>query len=340
MKSFNNDKLITNAFDIKVNNEDDYFSLENSKSAYNGTNIYFQPIKVIGRNGIDIWNGVVTGIPRDHNEKTAVIQSKNSMYKFFERIIVYESSTWETGAEAFKNICTAIGYTDYDNTSVQTSINQLALNNCYLKVSLQQEDGVSFNSIIEKLGEYSNADVYVHNNLIYFVHFQPTTVDNSVISILEKDFRSFPSISEGIEDIINDFSIGYYQDNGVPATDDNSNIIGLVSRNRYGKRSLPEMSSGDGAQILFKDKVSAIYIGEGMIRRTQKGIDSAPQNPRPLTAIQFEIFSDFRDYINLQNKFKLTLPDEDWVLKLFEIFEFEINENEDKITITAYEVDY
>ncbi len=339
MKSFKNDKLITNAYDIQVRNEDNFFSLDNPVSPYNGINIYFQPIRVIGTKGEDIWNGIVTTILREHTSKTAIIRSKNSMFKFYERIIVYTSSDWETGADAFKNISDAIGFTDYDTAAVQTSINQLTDANCLLKVDLQQEDGATFQSIIEKLGEYSNADVYSHNNIVFFVHWVRTTADNSSISITEKDFKAVPSVSEAIEEIVNDYSIGYDADNETPATDSNSNNIGSVSRTKYGTRSLPEMQSSEGTQIIFKDKVSAIYIGEGYVRRTQKGIDTAPQNPKPLVRTTFEIFSDFRSFINLQTRYRKTFSDESWTNKLFEIFEFTINEDEDKIAITSFEVE-
>ena len=93
------------------------------------------------------------------------------MFKYYERIIVYQSSTWETGADAFKNICDDIGFTAYDDASVNKSISELTEADCYLKVSLQQEDGVTFQSIIEKLGEVTNSDVYTHNNIVYFIHW-------------------------------------------------------------------------------------------------------------------------------------------------------------------------
>ena len=339
MKSFKGDKLITNDYSIEVKNEDDFFSVGNPKSILAGQDYLFKPITVIGSKSEIIWSGIVTNIVREHREKTAIINSKNTMYKFYQRIIVYTSNDWETGAEAFKNICDDIGFTNYDTASVQASIDRLENANCYLKVDLKQEDGVTFQSIIEKLGEYSNADVYTHNNNIYFIHWIQSSGSNASIGITIKEKRECPIVNEDQNELINDYSIGYYGDNGSSATDTNSNNIGNVSRKKYTTRSLPEMDSSNGAQIVFKDKVSAIYIGESYMKRTHKGLTSTPSEPEPLIQITFELFADFREFINLQNRFKLTFSDENWTNKLFEIFEFSIFEDEDKISIKAYEVE-
>jgi hypothetical protein len=53
----------------------------------------------------------------------------------------------------------------------------------------------------------------------------------------------------------------------------------------------------------------------------------------------FDLKYDFKNYIDLNTFFKLTLSDEGWTEKLFEVFKMQINERAHTISITAVEVD-
>ena len=114
-----------------------------------------------------------------------------------------------------------------------------------------------------------------------------------------------------------------------------NNNIGNISRNYYGVHSLPITNSSTNQQIIYKDLTSAIYIGEGYIKRTHKNLDTLPE---PLSKIRFNLFADNKEWITLQSYFRLTLPDESWTNKIFEVFEFTIDEDNDNIEVIAYEV--
>ena len=185
------------------------------------------------------------------------------------------------------------------------------------------------------MGEYGAADVYSHKNEVFFVHSVPFTGGVS-INFQEKDLRTLPIVDEDEKEIINDYRIGFDGDLDVPATDGNSNNIGSASRSLLSIHSLPEMGSDAGGQIIFKDKISAIYIGERYIKRTHKRLSTLPS---PLTRIKFSIFTDFKSVINVGSFFTLTLSDESYVNKKFEVFEFNVNDDIDRINILAYEVE-
>lgn len=333
MKSFKKDKLIANTYEIVVRNTDNAFSVQYPNSIFGGTNWLYASIKVKGRSGELEWDGVVTSIYRDHVTKTARIRTKNVFYKFRNEIITYQSSTWETGAKVWENVCNDIGYTNYDNPSLQQS-NTVLSNNSKMMVDVKQEDNITFHQLTEKLGEYCNADVYSHKNDIYFVHWVLNTNTN-LIHLGEDDFRNVPTVYEDEKEIINDYSIGYYGDADVPATDANSNNIGVNSRNLFGIKSLPELRSNDGNQIVFENKAAAIYIGEGNIKRT---VSNYNKIPNPLTKINFSLYNEDRYYMTLNTKLSITFSDEGWTNKIFEVFQFTIDEDNDEIVVVAYEV--
>jgi len=330
-KSLNEDKTTANQYELLVNNFDNSFSINHYKFLLDKNNWLYNSVIVKNQEDEIIWNGVITNIIRDHNDKRATIISKDIRFKFRNEIIEYESVDWETVANAFKNIADDIGFTEYNINSVLTSIATLTNNNCYVKVNFNKSDGITFQQAGEKLAEFANADFYLSKNKLYFTAWKELQ-SNPTVTITEDDFESMPVISESERDIINDFSIGYYGDNEIPATDSNNNNIGYKSRLKYGIKTLPEMRSNERAQIIYKDLTSALYIGEGYIKRSNLNYNT---NPRPRTQISFTIKSDFKKYIALDSFIKITLSDENWNNKIFEIFSFEINEDDNLINVEA-----
>ena len=91
----------------------------------------------------------------------------------------------------------------------------------------------------------------------------------------------------------------------------------------------------NGNQIVFKDLASAIYIGESWIKRTHSNLTT---NPFPLKKCTFEIDIDFEHWVDLETYITITLSDEDWTEKIFEIFEITRDNKNRKIRLTVYEV--
>jgi len=334
-KTFQKDKLITNSFNITARNHEEFFSIGNPASLFNGADWLYTPVKVTGREGEVIWNGVLTNILRNHESKTAELVTKNGLYKLRNERINYSSSTWETGATAFRNIADAIGFTEYNERSVRASDNQLLEAGALMKVNVSIDDNISFQGITEKLAEYSNADAYSHDNEIHFQHWVRFN-EPGAVKVKTADLKAFPSVTELEREILNDYSIGYDGDGGVPATDAANGNIGVASRTKFGVKSVPELRSGStDNMIAFKDLTTAVYVGEGYMRRTSKNIET---NPLPLTQISFELFSTNREWLTLNSYFKLTFPDEGWTEKIFEVFQFTIDEDNDSIPIVAVEV--
>lgn len=334
-KTFQRKKLIDNEITLDVSNFDNFFSVDNAMSNFNGLHYLYEPIQIKDVEGNIIWDGVITDIIRDHATKLAKIKSQSIMSKFLKTIIAYTSSGYETPGDAFKNICAAYSFTDYDHKSVEDSIIQYTAAGVGLKCYFNLEDNITFGQAIEKLADFGCADIYIHKNKIYFKHWKEFS-GGVKVELEEKDLRKAPLVSDLYDDIVNDYRIGYSGDGEVPATDANSNNIGSLSRSKNGTQSLPDMDCSDEQQIVFENKATAIYIGECYIRRTHKTLST---NPRALRQIDFELSADHRDWIDLQTFFRMTLSDENWTDKLFEVFFYEIDYNNNNIKLTAYETE-
>ncbi len=333
-KTFKRDKLIVNTITQIVKNFDNFFSVDNPASIFQNIRWRFDAFKIKDQDGETIWDGIIYDISRDHKTKKAIIKSVDRLYKFQKKKISYLSDAFETAAAAFKNLCDQEGFTDYNPKAVQDSINQLTDQECLIKCYFGLDDDMTFQQAIEKLGEYGAADVYNHHNEIYFKHWQAYT-GGVKVNLTTSDLLSPPKVYSSIKDMINDYRIGYVDDAGTPAIDSDNNNIGNISRSDYGTQSLPEMDGSNNQQIEVQDLTSAVYIGETMIRRTHISLDTIPRSPQ---IISFSLSLSHEDWIDLQTFFSLTLSDEGWDEKIFEIYGVTINYNKNIINLVAYEV--
>lgn len=334
-RTFQRSKLIINDYDLDVKNFDNFFSVDNLGSSFNRISWRYDSVEVRSKDDILIWKGIITDIQRDHKTKQAKIVTKNSLFKERYRLVNYYSTTWETPAGALKNILDAVGYTKCDADSITESGSIQALNGLYVKCRFTPENDMTLQQAIEKLADFSCSDAYLHDDILYFRHYRkPSTGTN--INLTEKDLLRAPTVESLEDDIINDYSIRYYGDSGTAITDATANNIGAGSRERYGQHSLAFIDGTKNSDIIIRDVAAAKYIGECYIRRTHSGLQI---NPRPLTKIAIGIPYNYRYQVTLQDKFRLTLSDESWNAKLFEIFEFTIDYDENILLLTAYEVD-
>ena len=334
-KTFGRDKLINSQFSIEVKNFDNFYSVDNNASYFKAINWRYEPIKIYNPDGDLIWNGIIRNIQRDHERGTAKILTINKLHKLWNQVIEYSSSADETPATAAKNIMDDYSI-DYDSSTMQTSINQLDSESCYVRVKITKEDDVTVMAAIEKLDEYACADAFSSLDKIYFKHWQEFT-GGVKVNILENDFKVRPKIADMESELINDFSIPYDGDFGVPRTDAAGNNLGQISRQStyYGTHTLPGFDDGGKeAQIYFVSSAAAQYIGECYIKRTH--IDLSTQ-PRPPWLVDFELKGTHVDWIDLETYFTITFDDESWSEKVFEFFRTEINYNTDSIKLRAVE---
>jgi hypothetical protein len=336
-KTFRKTKLITNTYSFECDNDDDFFSVTKPGSIFHGSNWRYSLIQAFDPDNNKIWEGVILDILRDHERKKARLICKNTFFTFRKEIVNYESSGWETGAAAFKNICDAVGFTKYNMKAYLDSNAQLDAAGCYLKCFFNTEDGMPFMEAISKVAEYSNADLYVHNDELYFVHWQPFTggVTITIEGDRKGELRKAPIVSQPEKDIINDFSIDYDGSDETPATDANSNNIGEASRTKFGIKKLPGFRTSSSGQIVFKDKTSATYMGESYIKETNRNWDTQPEPPQKN---MFSVAFDYRKLITLGTFFRFNFSEEGWENKIFETFEFTKSEEGDEIKIVAYDV--
>jgi len=250
--------------------------------------------------------------------------------------ISYTSSDWETPADAAKNILDQEGFTDYNNASFLKSASQLDSNSCYIKCFIEMEDDMSLQQSLEKLAEFGAADCYSHAGNIYYKHWQAFT-GGVKVNLSESDIEDSPIVSSAINEIVNDYSIGYDGDANIPATDSANNDIGSFSRVKFGTHSLREMGGGEGTQIQYMDLTSAVYIGEQLIRRTHKNLDNA--NVSPLQIISSSLSLKHQEWLDLETYYRQSFSDEGWSNKLFEISRFIRNFDRDLIETISYEVE-
>ncbi len=331
-KTFDKMQLITNQYILPVLNRDNQFSINNPVSLFHGDDWLYTPVDIINSDGDYDFRGVLTNVPRAHANAKANLVLKESFFKFRDDVIEYESTGFETGADAFKNICESVGYTDYDNSAYLLSKNILDGNSA-IHCNFNKSSGVTFQNAINKIALYSNASVYLLNNLLLFEVWKYNN-DSVSFSVLESDLKAGINVNEDEGSMYNDYYINYYDDLGSPAIDSENSNIGEVSRSKNGTKTFVIRGEND-SQIIFEDLESAVFIGTGKIQRTHKNLST---NPKPLSFIDFSLYKDFESRIQLNNLFKLTYSRESWNAHIFEPFKYTVSNTIDDINITAYEM--
>jgi hypothetical protein len=334
-KTFQRDKLIQNSYNLVVKNYDNNFSIDNPVSFLSGIDWRYKTLQIIDGDGESIWVGIVVDIVSNHRNKTATIITKNSLVEVMNTVIEYQSSAYETAADAAKNILDNYSYTDYNLASFSDSSTILTEGSCLVKVDIKLEDNVTLQQAIEKLAEFGGADCYSHQGNIYYKTWQVFTTGVK-ISLQESDLRATPIVRSMINAIVNDFSIGYAGTESL-ITDLTGNNIGSISRSKYGTHSLPQMGGSENEQIVFQSSAAAQFLGELHIRRVHSQLDNT--KCRPLRSIEFSLPMSHREWIDLSSVFKLTFSDEGWVEKLFEVAYFERDPDTNTIKMTAWEID-
>jgi hypothetical protein len=330
-KEFDFAKLINNVFTFEMDNIDSAFSLNNSKSLFHQINWMNQPVTLDGWDGTRLMSGIITDIAPNYSGGTpkTTIMVKSSLFNYKDINIEYESSDWETPADTFKNICDLIDFTNYNTTAITRSKTIFEENSCYWKVEVKKDDGQKFQSLVEKIAEYSNSRLYSYQDYLYFEHWQPYTGGASLF-IEEKDIISKPDIKSNRKILYNQYNIGYI---GGVATD---STLGAASRAKYGTLEYPEMSTGDDEEMIyFKDSTSADYIGQSIIRRGHRDLAA---NPNVLVTSTQTIDYKFKDLMALNVYYKIDFYEESWDGKLFEVIRYAINDNTREISLTGLEV--
>jgi len=338
-KTFKKDKLVSNEIVQEVNNQSDYFSVDSPKSVFFNRAWEFSTYKQKNEDGLITWDGIIKNIIRDHSTKKAKIHSVSKFYKFSQKKISYQSSTWETPSIAFKNICDQEGLDTYNLLSISRSNAIQESNGLFIKCDFQLSDDITFQQALEKLGEIGVADVYDFMGQIYYAHYiedkYSVTADIN-LNETSTDIIGKIKVSNSNNEIINDYNISYVGYNGIPATDSNNNNIGSLSRDRYGVQSLPEFNGSIGEQIEIKDLKSAVYIGDTWIRKTHYKLTGTETRSRQL--LTFTLPLDFKYILNLYGYVRVSLIDENWTDKIFELFKIIENNSSNILEVLLYEV--
>jgi hypothetical protein len=335
--TFKRDKVTSNDFTIKVRNNNDFFSTNNSVSMFSGNDWLYQNLLVYNEDEIKTWDGLLTNIRTNHREKMTYLECKDNLFKLRKLNVTYESADWENPGTALENIFSNAGLvagTDYDNTSLQKSITKLTDEACDIKVNYNESDGINFYDAISEIGIYACMDIYLHNNLLYCVHWEPFSGGVS-LNLTGSNLKTAPIVNYLEREMLNDYIIHYDGDLGIAAIDSANNNIGNISRQKYGEKIDESVRSGEGAQIQYQDLGSAVYIGECYIRRSNYNLSTSC---RPLIKIQFDLDIKYRYYTQAGMYFKLTLSDEEWTEKIFQVMEHKRNEDQENINIVAYEI--
>lgn len=341
-KGFFRGKLAPSDQVFVVRNIDDQFSIDNPKSFLNKSGWLFSSIQYYDDSGVLRFDGLAVNITRNHDNATAIIKSKDTIYEKRKTPITYTSSDWETPATAAKNIMDAESFTDYDNASITSSAATLTTNGCYVKVNINQSDKITLFDAIEKLGVYGAADVYMHLNKIYYNHW--TAFSGGISAYLDYDSTietliplSAPSIETMEQDFFNDYAISYTGDGDTPATDNANNDIGATSRTYYGTQAIELIGQGGaaGKMIEFYNKASADYIGETYIRRSHYTLSPFPA---VIQRCAIDVKYDLSTYIDLGTYYGLSFAGEGWTNKTWECGRIKKDYNKQVITLEGWEV--
>lgn len=330
-KTFEQSKLIDNQYSITCDDQSGFFT-----DIALSTDWQNEPIKIYDNDNELIWDGIIIDISLDDENETAVITSSSKLSQRFSQIVEYFSSDFETAPGVAKSIMDSYGFTQYNATTLQRAITQCENASCYIRCFIDKEDNTTLRDAIEKLAQFCTAYVYVYNNILYFEPYEENYFFTA-ISINGDDpgvLMSRPKISFLIDRIVNDYEIGYIDDFDVPATDENSNNLFERSRDKYGVRTWGRsITSNDSGQIQFKDKTSAVWLGEqGMKQSHASDKISAP------IQITLDFNYNFKTALNLNTVFSFTYSKYNWTGKVFQIFRISKNEESQKINVMAIEV--
>jgi len=335
MRTFKKDKLIRNNISINVKNFNNFYSVNHPASLFSNIFWRYKPFKIYNKSNDLLWDGLLESIPRNHAKKTAKLISSDLLLKYRDIKVEYESGTWETPADAVKNVLDFYEFVEYNNKSITDSSARYEANDCYIKCHIEKGDDMNLQTFLDKMGAVGCADVYTFYNEIYFKHWKPFT-GGVKVKLVESDLRTAPMVGEPESEIINQYDIDYVGSDDTPANDTDNNNIGNKSREVYNTHELESLDGSAENEIEIKDLASAVYLGECYIRRSHRNLSS---NPQMLTRIKFDLKGNHREWIDLETYFRLTLSDEGWTEKLFEIFEITIDLDKNNINILAYGVD-
>ena len=334
-KTFERDKIISNEIQIVCKNYDDWLSIDNPKSVFRAYPWKYAPVFIYDDEGNLIWDGVIVDIIRNHQDKTVTIVSQDVLAQFRNSPVVYTSADWETPADAAKNILAASSI-PYDASSFGKSSQGYTDAGCLIKVTYAATDNIRIIAALEAIANVGVADCFSLSNKVFFVLPRPFDGRKIVKKVIDADLVDpQPEISFTQTEIKNEYSVRYEGDGGVPATDANSFNIGAASRNLYGTQQ-GLSHDGSAGQIVIKDKVSATFLGETMIKRTHYSLKI---NPRPIQQVTLALRHDFKHFMDIISYFRFTFSPEAWDEKLLEAFRVERNDDEKKITILALEVE-
>lgn len=336
-KTFNRDSIISNNFEFECNNISDIFSTNNPKSIFSSADWLYSNVILTDDDNNTIWDGVLIDVKCNHRTKKAYLSTRDNLYAFKDVYIEYESSTWETGAEAAKNIMDSYNFSYYDDPTLSASIDTLIDNSAYMMLNINKSDNMDLFNVLDTIGIHSCADVYSSKGNVFFKVWTNFTASTSLSINIDNTnrLRSNPIVTYLQREMINDYSIDYDGSSDILVTDSTAGNIGALSRAKYGTKALEPMNTGTDKQIIFQDSTTARWIGEQYIKRSNYNLLT---NPRPILKIQFDLDIKFKKWIELGTLFKLDLVDENWTDKIFEVFEFRRSESRNNINIVAYEV--
>ena len=334
-KSFDKDRIFLADLSIDCFNLDHVFSLDNPLSLLYGIKWRGSEVKIKDFDGNKIWDGGLYQVNRDYNTNAVGLTTKNYLYEDRYARVVYVSSDWETGAEAFENICIAYGITAYDKASVLQSKSYLVSKNCYMKVNLPASTDMASSkniiSVFETIGKMCGTDIFEYAGKFYFRVWQPRSALLVKTLISDGDIMESPVVGGNDKILINDYSISYDSDGDVPATDSANGNIGELSRTVNGVYCYKVESSDI---ITLKDLASAIFTGEVAIKQKHRNLAT---NPQTLNQVVFSMTMESGIYLDLLSFFNLTFSDEGWTEKPFEVFGLRHDFEQKILTITAYE---
>jgi len=261
-RTLQRDGIIISNYKFTIENSDKVFSVNRDKSFFsNPDTIYNTPIK-IKSNDVIVWQGIIKNVFEKPNDIAVDIETIDQFYDTIHQKVEYASGGYEGFGDIVKNVFDTYNI-NYNTGAMERSIALYDAASCEAEATITKDDSMDVMSFAEKMAEIGCADFFTHDGEVYFLAYGDTA---GGITLEDKDFITFDSISLNEKDIINEYRI--YHAAGGPEIDADNNNIGEASRNKYGTRELKEMKTGTEEIITLKDSTSAVYLGENYIKRS------------------------------------------------------------------------
>jgi hypothetical protein len=238
-------------------NTTEFWDTTNPASPFYG-NVQLSKNRIeIIRNGVSVFNGVITAIESDDQNRSANVSLKSDIQRVLEKDIIYASEETATPSQMVSDICSFYNI-GINATSFSRSNSIYTQNN--IKCSAFYKGDTTIQNAIQQIAEIGVARAYISNQLMNFDVFRTRTAAG-VFTVSDDPFTTGSITLKSNVTTMNlekepkqGYRIEYVNGEGPLAA-----TLGNESQQEF------TISAGNSNPVRINNLVSAVWIGEKWI---------------------------------------------------------------------------